>query len=101
MRPISIRRRHGAQGQPLAGGKLLARALELSAGGEDVAAARRPTRRRIAGVEDHLRKPLDLLPLEAFETAAGPAGEPDRTDLGGNALQEPPERFRVRDRFVD
>src|SRR5829696_2970939 len=67
-----IRHGHGAQRQPFAGGKLLRRALELPAGREDVTAARRAHRRGIAGVEHHLRKLLDLLPVRALVSGAGP-----------------------------
>src|SRR5690242_5259604 len=48
----SIRHRHGAQRLPLPRRKLFGLRLELTAGRENVAAARRAHRRRIAGVED-------------------------------------------------
>src|SRR5262249_52890582 len=51
---VLIRHRHGAQRQALARGELLGGALELAAGGEDVASARRAHRRGIAGIEDDL-----------------------------------------------
>src|SRR5687768_7275707 len=62
----SIRHRHGAQRQALAGGELLRRALELAAGRENVAAARRAHRRGITGVEHHLGELLDLVPVGAL-----------------------------------
>ena len=41
--------------------QFFALALELAAGGQNVAAPRRAHRARVAGVEDHFRKPLDRL----------------------------------------
>src|SRR6516162_1412919 len=85
----SIRHGHGAQRHALVRRELLARALELTAGGEDVAAARRPYRRRIAGVEYDLGKLFDRVPVRAFVAGAGPGIEGDQIDLGRNALQQP------------
>src|SRR5215472_19172114 len=83
-----IRHRHGAQRHALARREFLGCALELAAGGEDVAPARRAHRRRIAGVEDVLGKFLDLLPVGAFIAAARPRIERDQVDLGRNALEQ-------------
>src|SRR5207237_341194 len=83
----------------LARGKLLGRALELSAGGEDVAAAGRAHRRGIARIEHDLGEFLDLLPVRAFVAGAGPRVERNEIDLGRNALQEPPQVLRVMRRL--
>src|SRR5690349_20288630 len=62
----SIRHRHRAQRLPLACRQFLGLRLQLTAGGEDVAAARRAHRRGIAGVEDVFGELLDLLPVRAL-----------------------------------
>src|SRR5664279_3698507 len=86
MRPRSAKRlihhRHSPQRHALARGELLGRALELAAGGENVASARGAHRRGVAGVEHHLRKLLNLFPVGTFVLAAGPGIERNEIDLG-------------------
>src|SRR6476646_6511264 len=86
---------HGAQRQPLAGAELFGRALELAAGGEDIAAARRAHRRGVTGVEHDLGEFFDLVPVRAFVLAAGPRVERDEIDLGRNALVQTHQRLGV------
>src|SRR6266516_4610410 len=104
MRPISakisVRHRHGTQREPLARGKFFGRALELAAGGEDVAPARCAHRRGVAGAEHNLGELLDPLPLRAFVSAAGPWIERDQVDLRRNAGEQPHQRSRIGERVV-
>src|SRR5690349_16911611 len=65
----------GLDGEALAGPHLLAFALELTAGGEDVAPARRADGRGVAGIEDDVGEGLDRLPVRAFVEGAGPGVE--------------------------
>src|ERR1700690_2234394 len=69
---ISLRHRHGAQRHALPYRELFGRALELAAGGEDVASARCAHRRGIAGIEHHLGKLLNVVPFRALVGGAGP-----------------------------
>src|SRR6266540_3522516 len=85
---ISIGHRHRAQRQALARGELFACALELAAGGENIAPARRAHRRSIAGVENNLGEFLDPLPIRAFVSGAGQRIERDEVDLRRNAREQ-------------
>src|ERR1700759_1707478 len=80
--------RHGAKRQALARGEFFCRAFKLAAGGENVAAARRPHRRGIASIENNLGEFFDLFPVGAFIGAAGPGIERDQIDLRRNAFEE-------------
>src|SRR5262245_19972374 len=80
----SIRHRHRTQREAFARRELFGRALELAAGRQDVAAARRAHRRSVTGIENDLRESLDLIPLRAFVPGARPRIEGDQVDLGRN-----------------
>src|SRR5260370_31905475 len=69
--------------QPGAGAEFFALALELAAGGENVAAAGRAHRACVTRVEHDFRETLNRLPIGAFEGAARPRVEGDEVDLGG------------------
>src|SRR6185312_16964616 len=81
--------------------EFLALALKLAAGGENVAAARRAHRARVAGVEHDLREALDSFPVRAFVSASRPGIERDEVDLGGQTLQEAHQGSRLGQRIVD
>ena len=81
----------------LARGEFLGRTLELPAGREDIAPARRAHRRRVAGVEDVFGELLDLLPVRAFVSGAWPRIEWNEIDLRWYAFEEPNQRFGVLD----
>src|SRR5215218_9853354 len=80
----------GGRGQlsPGAGADLLALALQLAAGGEDVAPARRADRRGVAGAVEDGREGLDSPPVGALVGAARPRIERDQVDLGRDALHQ-------------
>src|SRR6266481_10024490 len=99
--PPSVRHRHGAQRLPLARRQFLGLRLQLPAGGEDVAAARRAHRRGVAGVEDVFGEFFDLVPVRTFVGRARPRIERDQVDLGRNAVQELHQKFRIVERIVD
>ena len=82
-------RDHRLERQPLAHPHPLALALELAAGGEDVAAARRADRRGVAGAVDDVGEALDRLPVGALVVGARPGIERDQVDLGRDALEQP------------
>src|SRR5438093_642761 len=69
------------QHQPRPGPQLLALAFKLPTGGQNVAAARRADRARVAGVEDDLGEPFDRLPVRTFVGAARPGVEGNEVDL--------------------
>jgi signal transduction histidine kinase len=71
------------------------RRLELAAGGEDVAAARRADRRGIAGIVDEVGELLDRLPVRALVVRARPGVERDQVDLGRNALEQLHQRAGI------
>src|SRR3954452_8490877 len=73
----SIRHRHGAQRLAFAHAELFSLGLELAAGGEDVAAAWRAHRGRIAGIEDVFGEFFDSIPVRALVNRAGPRVERD------------------------
>ena len=79
-----------------AGAQLFGFALQLAAGGQNVAAARRAHRARIARVEHDLGKALDGLPVRAFVGAARPGIERNEVDLGRQALEQPYQRAAPR-----
>src|SRR5277367_1461471 len=73
--------------------QFLALALELAAGGQNVAASRRAHRARVASVEDNFREALDRLPVRAFECAPRPRIERNKVDLGRQTLEQTHERL--------
>src|SRR5580658_8215229 len=62
---------HHARSRP----QFFALALELPAGGQNVAPTRRAHGARVARVEHDFREALDRLPVRAFERASGPGVE--------------------------
>src|SRR5262245_18634247 len=84
--PGLIRHRHRTQCHALARRELLGRALELAAGCENIATARRAHRRRIAGIEHDLGEFFDLVPVRAFIAGTGPGIERKRLILAGMPL---------------
>src|SRR5437879_5070172 len=73
---------------PGAGADLLALALQLAAGGEDVAAAGRADRRGVTAAVEDRGEGLDGPPVGTFVGAAGPGVERDQVDLGRDALEQ-------------
>jgi hypothetical protein len=72
-------------------------ALQLAAGGEDVAAARRAHRRGVAGVEDIFGEFFDLIPVRAFVCCVPGHGiERNEIDLGRDALEQRTSAWRRR-----
>src|SRR3954451_1521780 len=85
-KPVPPHDRQGSRSRPVGDQpcprpELLGLALELAAGGEDVAAARGAHRRGVAGPEHDLGKALDALPVRALVLRAGPGVERDQVDL--------------------
>src|SRR5882672_12628182 len=97
----SIRHRHGAQRLAFARRQFFGLRLQLPAGGEDVAAARRAHRRGIAGVEDVLGEFLDLVPVRTFVGRARPGIERNEVDLRRNPLEQLHQQLRVIQRIID
>ena len=90
-------RDHRLERQALAHAEALAFALQLAAGGEDVAAARGADRRGIAGAVDDVGEALDRLPVGALVVGARPGIERDQVDLGRDAARAAaPARARRR-----
>src|SRR5215207_6444384 len=85
----------------VAGAQLLALALELAAGGEDVPAARRADGRGVAGPEDDFGERLDPLPVRALVGASRPGVEWNEVDLRGNAPEQPDQGLRLGKAVVD
>src|SRR4051812_19878969 len=82
------------QHQPRPRPQPLGLALELPAGGEDVAAARGANGAGVAGVEDNFGKPLDGLPIRTFVRRAGPGVERNEVDLRRQTFQQFYQRAR-------
>src|ERR1700756_5666800 len=78
----------GGELAAFAGAHLLALALQLTAGGENVAAARRADRRGVAGAVEDRGEGLDRLPVRALVVGPRPRIEGDQVDLGRNALEQ-------------
>src|SRR5271166_7131589 len=81
--------------------QLLSFALELAAGGEDVATARRAHRARIASVEDDLGEAFDRLPVRALVGTVGPSIERNEIDLRWQAPEQPHKGLRIGGRIID
>src|SRR5436305_14720943 len=92
---------HRLKRHALADAEALALAFQLATGGEDVAAARGPDRRSVAGPVDDLGEALDRLPVGALIGGARPRVEGDEVDLGGNAGEQADEIAGVRGGVVD
>src|SRR5690242_2382582 len=72
----------------VAGAQPLGGRLELAAGGEGVAAARRAHRACIAGAVEDGGEALDGVAVGTFIGGARPGIERDEIDLGGNSLEQ-------------
>src|SRR6201987_3630547 len=95
----SIRHGHGAQRLALARREFFGLRLQLPAGGEDIAAARRAHRRGIAGIEDIFGEPFNLVPVRTFIGRARPGVERNEVDLGGNALEQLHQELGIVERI--
>src|SRR4051812_48467745 len=101
MRARLLRCDHRFQRHPFADAQALALALQLAAGGEDVAAARGADGRGVAGAVDDVGKALDGVPVRALVARPRPGIERDQVDLGRDAGEQADQRLRVGARIVD
>src|SRR5688572_26017637 len=89
------------QPAPFAGPQLLALALQLAAGRQDVAPARGADGRGVAGAVEDGGEGFDRLPVRALVLGPRPGVEGDQVDLGRNALQQLDQRLGLGRAVVD